>query len=463
MKKLFKRVFGIAASAALLVTSSMTAFAADPGHNHNDGKPITTTPSPAYTITLTHSVEDTSFAGGAEYGAYQIFSGTVKGSTLNMSDSDNAKIPITDIKWGNAFGITKDMDSEDTNTVELTTRQKNIISFVYALAKAPSGSYSYAFSNFKEFENFFDGNNNLKSDYVEADSTVTVTVGDDGKVESISNPEKVNYDKLAVAVSDVLAQSAHIDDHEWLQAFTDILGGYAQGDTGYKNSVYVDRYYEGSINSDDNTKYQITVPAGYYMIRDLSSLGGTDKSYSARMLFVANNVEQKLKESIPTLKKNVVRDGKLRETEAAGVGDDVKFRLTGTLPDNYDLYLGGYQYTFIDTLSNGLDLVQYNDYADYGTDANNCVKVTVKGLFEWDETGKKWTWDRTASEVIPLEASDDKTDLGSTDNIHITDNNYSATYNDHKLTVEFPCLREIRISKDDAIYRLKSFWTTTQK
>ena len=115
MKKLFKRVFGIAASAALLVTSSMTAFADEPTsvHSHRaDDKPITG--SSGYTITLTTpesypeiNAENTS---KFSYGAYQIFTGTVKDKDYTEGDyvnpgSKGTPIPITDIKWGNAFGI----------------------------------------------------------------------------------------------------------------------------------------------------------------------------------------------------------------------------------------------------------------------------------------------------------------------------------------------------------------------
>ncbi len=453
MKKFLQRFFGIAVSAALVVSSGVTGvFAADPGHSHDDGKPISIDPDPAYTITLTHPDEKATFDGtNSHYGAYQIFSGTVNktpsDSAISNPGSDlETHIPITDIKWGNAFGITKEMDpdGEDiANRVDLTARQTNIIGFVYALAKASTGSYSYAFNDFTDFNDLFDGNK-LAAAYVNGAVDVTVTT-DGSRVTNVTNPGFVNYDKLAVHIADVLVKPENIDDHEWLQAFNDILGGFGQGTTEgtYKNLGYVDRYYEGNVENAGK-EYQIKVPAGYYMIRDLSSFEGEQsKSYSARMLFVADNVTQKLKESIPTLEKEIVRaDGKLEETEVAGVGDDVKFQLKGTLPDNYDLYLGGYQYKFTDTLSNGLTLKEIT------ADPKAYVTVTVKNAYNI-KTGKY--------EDGPFTI--DKTESANSTGAHPTHTVTTAYEEDYKsetnvLTVTFPCLKEIKIKNGDNEYIL---------
>ena len=463
MKKLMQRFFGIAVSAAMLFTSGMTAFAA--GHNHHDKDKNIVSPPDGYTITLTTPsgyITDTN-KDSKKFGAYQIFTGTVKGGTIPDNPGDTyEEIPITDIKWGNAFGAT---DEES---------KKNIIKFVFALAEAPTGYYKYAFSEFKGFEGFVTADGKLSTEYlIDTSKEVTVTKGTTnaiGKGSDVgANWDNVKFDKLAVAVADVIASNHQ--NREWLQSLTDILGGYGDG---YNEGNFVSQCY-GKDNtlassSDGTYKYEIKVPAGYYMIMDLSTIepgaeSDDSDAYSARMLFVANDIRQEIKESVPTLDKKVLREGtgvgeNGNETDVAGVGDVVHFQLKGTLPSNYDNYLGGYQYKFIDTLSNGLDLVKYaDDYADYVDNANDCVKVTVKGLFEWDKTGKKWTWDGTASEVIPLVASGDRTDLGSADGTHLKEsaNNYTATYvsADRKLTVEFPCLREIRIQgTDDAIYRL---------
>lgn len=471
MKKFMRNILSIVVSAALLVSSTIPVLA--DGHGHDGGTEITETPpAPTYTIKLTTPKGTKQEGTEYVYGAYQIFSGTVPTNPESVDGSEYKKdeggyqnpgnelaaLPITDIKWGNAFG-----------TVGESEWQDSIVDFVCALANAPNGDYSYAFHDFDGFEDFVDSTHpeQLNSIYYK-------TPGD-------TSNKNVNFDKLAVDVAEVLADEKH-QNHEWLQAFTDILGGYAQGSGGkYQNEGYVSHYYKSKegvssgSGTDAVTTYEITVPAGYYMIRDLSSIGGNE-SYSARMLFVSSNVTQVLKESVPQLEKQIERtDGKDYETEAAGVGDIVTYKLTGTLPSNYDEYLGGYQYKFTDTLSDGLTL---NEIA---SSTGTYVTVTVKGLFKWvpgagAPSKGTWEWESAATATIPIKYNDtteaqethtNEKHLGSDSTKGEVDYNYSETYtapnggNPAKLEVYFPCLKEIRITGDGegntvsgTIYRL---------
>ncbi len=456
MKKLLKRVLGITASVSLLVTSSLTAWA--DGHSHRaDDKPITT-PSGDYTITLTtppgYPEIDSKNCDKFEYGAYQIFKGTVKGNNYNdiapsaeypiNPGTEGKAIPITDIKWGNAFGV----EGEEGAT-EATIHQ-NILGFVYALSQAKSGSYNYAFGDFDGFDTgFFSTDSSdtitLDSAYVK-DGTTEVTIKvEDGKVTNITNDNQVNYDKLAVAVADVLVDHP---DHEWLQAFNDILGGFGQGTGGtYKNPGYISRYYAGSWETSNYKNYKIeNVPAGYYMILDRTDVEVEDAAYSARMLFVVNNVTQVLKEGVPKLDKNVVRtDGKLYETEAAGVGDEVKFRLTGTLPSNYDLFLGGYQYKFTDTLSKGLTLKENSDSSGgkyYVTVKVKNVYNSTTGELVTDDDGKEYTITTKSCKKDGTHTKHEEIEEAYTEV-------YNTTDGKNELTVTFPCLKEIVITDAD--------------
>ena len=152
MKKFLQRFFGIVVSAALVVSSGVTAaFALDPGHSHSGGTSISTDPDPKYTITLTHPDENTTFNGDSHYGAYQIFSGTVKENQNSYTNpgSNSTEIPLTDIKWGNAFGIVGSDTSK--GEIEQEAYDAKIVAFVIALAEAPTGAYSYAFSDFDGF------------------------------------------------------------------------------------------------------------------------------------------------------------------------------------------------------------------------------------------------------------------------------------------------------------------------
>ena len=468
MKKFMRNMLSIVVSAALLVSSTIPVLA-DSGHSHDGGTSIESDPNATYTITLT-TPEGTKVNEDSDhvFGAYQIFSGTVPTEVTNKDDYINpgdklTPLPITDIKWGNAFG-----------EVGNPTWQDNIVKFVCALADAPRGKYSYAFHDFTGFEGFVDETDKTKlADKYYKDATN-------------KNSSNVNFDKLAVDVAEELAKEEH-QNHEWLQAFTDILGGYAQGTEAghYLNPGYVNRYYKsgaGKTSSDTGiVTYEIKVPAGYYMIRDLSQIE-ENESYSARMLFVASNVTQVLKESVPQLEKQIERtDEKDYETEAAGVGDVVTYKLTGTLPSNYDEYLGGYQYRFTDELSNGLTLNEIKNSAGTSAEPKAYVTVTVKGLFKWEPTGGtegtgEWVWVADATATIPIHYNDtpaaegthenDK-HLGSDTSKDQVDYNYSEKYtapndgNPAKLEIYFPCLKEIRITGDgkgnteeSKIYRL---------
>lgn len=255
---------------------------------------------------------------------------------------------------------------------------------------------------------------------------------------TIDNIEKtnnnVNFDKLATEVADVVNKH---NDREWLQAFTDILGGYGEG---YEQGNFVNQYYDGILNKTGSGKdteyidYTIKVPAGYYMILDRTKIDeegtGVDESYSARMLFVANDIKQEIKEDVPTLNKQISRNDSYYGTEAAGVGDEVNFRLTGTLPSNYDNYTLGYQFKFTDTLSKGLTLK--------GSDGAYVVSVKVKGLYNSD--GKLVTTDTEEHEIS---TSNVKMDVSHThENSGVA---YVVNYKDNVLTVTFPCLKEIEI------------------
>lgn len=416
MKNLFKRVLSVAAATALLMTSVISASA----HNHRDKDTEITGAATKYTITLTKPA-DVTVDTGAEYGAYQIFTGTVPlededgyptdAGAFTDPGSNGTKLPISDIKWGNAFG-----------TINSADWKNNIVAFVKALAKpytGTSGEYASAFKNFKGFENFVNEDNLADRFYPS-----TGRSNDD-----------VNFDRLATEVADVIASH---EDHEWLQAFADILGGYGENYSGSgvetNNKGFVTRYYKSAKNAAGN--YEIKVPeSGYYMILDRTNVKDEGEAYSARMLFVVNDITQELKEDVPTLEKKIVRDDDTEaDTTVAGVGDEVTFKLTGTLPSNYDAYTLGYQYTFTDTLSSGLTPC-----------AANKIVITVKGVYEKDHVNDPDYWNDT--DTFTITTTSREVDLSHS---HTSSNDaYIPTVTDQNIKVEFPCLREIVIEGSD--------------
>ncbi len=440
MKKFMRKFFSIAVSVVLLVTSAVPAFATSAsGYKHHSGDTNLNQDKQydgldKYTITLTDPHDNAVVDEEAKYGAYQIFSGTVKGDTYDDNPGNrNEPIPITDIKWGNAFGTTGE-----------EAWQKNIIKFVFALAKAndAGGEYNYAFDNFDGFDDFVkekDGKKILNTDYT--DGGEEIDVDEYGNVSGTLT--KVNFDKLAVAVADVIADSSHAN-REWLQDFADILGGFESDSSGtatYANESFVNQYY-GSIpwNSISN-QCTISVPAGYYMILDLSDEEKVNEAYSARMLFVADNITQELKADVPTLDKEIVRDGGEYNTEVAGVGDVVTFKLTGTLPSNYDNFTLGYQYIFTDTLSKGLTL----ELKEAGV-SNVYVTVKAKGVYNQENI-----WLPTKEITITPQ---DITEVEHTHKGSVYGYTESYEESTNTLEINFPCLKEIAVKEGSDTYTL---------
>lgn len=119
--------------------------------------------------------------------------------------------------------------------------------------------------------------------------------------------------------------------------------------------------------------WNATAGSGYYLfVTDESSLG-TDKGNAGTSPIFAvvggSAVTVYEKTSIPTVEKKVLDDSKVTGGAITGVaeanwkdaadsqiGQEVNYRLTGTIADNYDSY-DTYSYKFTDVLSSGLDYV----------------------------------------------------------------------------------------------------------
>lgn len=464
MKKFARRLLSVLASAALFTTCVLpVGVAASSGHQHHIGDTNLNDPeqyngSDKCIITLTDPHDNAKIdPDNALYGAYQIFSGSVpksddenapKPGDLTNPGTESTSLPITDIKWGNAFG------KQDGTTEEIKTWRTNVISFVFALSDPkfvakihnPDDDYSYAFDDFTAFSGLVTkepasnpATLKLNTDYV--DGSEEIKMDNTGKI--IGNLDNIKYDKLALAVANILAEDEYKNDHEFLQDFADILGGFGAGDTvgSYKVPGYVKQYYGSTEWSTSDNNCTIAVPPGYYMVLDLSNEGATDQAYSARMLFVANNVTQQVKADAPTVAKTIEEGIGDKTTAVAGVGDELTFNLIGTLPSNYSNFLLGYQYIFEDTLSAGLTPQEITGKP------KEYVTVKAKGVLnsanEWQE-GK---------EVVITKDSFFK----DQQHYHITtDVAYIETYDEDKntLTVDFPCLKEIVVTEGSATYTL---------
>ena len=184
--------------------------------------------------------------------------------------------------------------------------------------------------------------------------------GPDGS--DLTEEDKVNIfaDVMTAAqLAEVLAQ--HSDNH-FMQNFAKV----ALEKGGLDALKIVTELTEGQDGSeppkDDDSKdtltYTFTEP-GYYLFAEDASKHTEGDAVSEYMLAVVGEQDILLKASVPTVDKDIVEGITDKKGNAAGVGDYVQFKLTGTLPKNFDDF-DVYEYIFHDTLSKGLEFVQYD-------------------------------------------------------------------------------------------------------
>lgn len=157
----------------------------------------------------------------------------------------------------------------------------------------------------------------------------------------------------AADVADVLENYG--TDSSEIKAFADIAGQHLTTRSGFSSTC-------------DNGEYTITgLEAGYYLVKDSdNSLSGVEgDAYTDFILKVVDDTEAQPKSDVPSVEKKVQEDDQYDQDGGYGegyndvadwnIGDDVPFKLIGTVPDNLDDYKT-YKYIFHDTLSAGLTL-----------------------------------------------------------------------------------------------------------
>lgn len=132
------------------------------------------------------------------------------------------------------------------------------------------------------------------------------------------------------------------------------MANYVTGD-GHSADAWTNKVGETPAH------YKITgLTGGYYFVKSANDADKTDVANTRYMLEVVGDATVAAKNGVPTVdkkvqnKKNTNTD--FADTTTAQVGQTVNFKLTGTLPSNYDDYYKNYAYTFDDTLSEGLTL-----------------------------------------------------------------------------------------------------------
>lgn len=141
--------------------------------------------------------------------------------------------------------------------------------------------------------------------------------------------------------------------------------------------------------------------AGYWLFLTDSTTKSSDKStdsFTSPVYAVIdgtnNTVKITPKKSVPTVEKKILDDKKVKDnitTVPAGdwgdvadsqIGQEINYKLTGTIADNYATY-DSYAYKFTDVLSNGLDYVD-DSVEVYALNDNTYTKIDAsKYTVDW--------------------------------------------------------------------------------
>ena len=178
-------------------------------------------------------------------------------------------------------------------------------------------------------------------------------------------PETVSNADLAEEIAKVV--QAWGFDSPQAQEFAKVLHSYTKADDGTITYDYLTDVCTESdagspvIGNDGVTTYTYTIDdlaSGYYLIKDQDgSLNGEYDYYTRLMLRVVGDLDIAPKGDVPTVDKKVHSqvNGTYDESEDVAITDTFYYKLTGTLPSNFESY-ESYEYAFIDTMSAGLDL-----------------------------------------------------------------------------------------------------------
>lgn len=206
----------------------------------------------------------------------------------------------------------------------------------------------------------------------------------------------------AADVADVLENYG--TDSSEIKAFADIAGRHLTTGSGFPSTCV-------------NGEYTITgLEAGYYLVKDSdNSLSGVEgDAYTDFILKVVDDTEAQPKSDVPSVEKKVQEDDKHEQDGDYGagyndvadwnIGDDVPFKLIGTVPDNLDDY-ETYKYIFHDTLSEGLTLNSNTIEVYVASDKAGTDKIPISG--DYYDVRTSGTADGCSFEV----AFDDLTDV----------------------------------------------------
>lgn len=180
-----------------------------------------------------------------------------------------------------------------------------------------------------------------------------------------------------------------------------VVAGY-NADKIKKFATVVGKHLQTNVTSTsgefDSTKQIYTISglsAGYYLVKDKDNTVNAENhdAYTNYIMEVVQNVEVTPKTAVPTVEKKIVENNTDKTETTVGVNDTVTFKLTGTLPSNYDDY-DSYKYVFHDTLSAGLTFGNIESVKLYIDDADTTGTEIPAGNGD-----KNYKFDRPGTEA----------------------------------------------------------------
>ncbi len=260
----------------------------------------------------------------------------------------------------------------------------------------------------------------------ESSSTYTLTLKNSGATEHKFEVYQIFSGRLDTVndkktLSDINWGSGVNVDSDFVKTFTSAEDAANSIKTTANAETFADNINSSLTNKSAEitiaagASKDVTVSAGYYLVKDADNSQTGDKSaYTLYLLQIVGNAEATTKLDVPSSLKKV-KENSTNTVNASGtetdsrisdfalgvqyndiadysIGEAIPYELVGTLPSNYEKYTT-YKYEFVDTMSKGLTLnessvkVLFKSKKD-DTKETDITSTATKTVTTSNETGK---------------------------------------------------------------------------
>lgn len=177
------------------------------------------------------------------------------------------------------------------------------------------------------------------------------------------NPTYYNHYLGDTTAADVVKTLSDFNTSAHADLFAKIVGKYLKDD--YKASKPYKQtgtdsegkpIYEEVTDGKNITNYQIQgLSDGYYLIKENATTDIPSTTHTDYILQIIQDVSVTPKDGDVSVDKDIIEGGAPADACANNIGDVIDFKITATLPKNYDEF-DVYYHAFVDTMSAGLTL-----------------------------------------------------------------------------------------------------------